>query len=331
MSTALLDIRPAGALTPAPQIPAADRHPAAVYLASLASGSRRTMHQALDICAQIISSGRHDAWSLPWHELRFSHTAAIRTALIERGYAPASCNKALAALRGTLRSAWKLGQISAEEYHRAADTGGVRGTRLLRGRQLEAGELRALFQACAADPRPQGRRDAALLAIGYGAGLRRAELTALDLADCDVDAGTLRVRGKGNKERLAHLNGATIAAIREWLEVRGTEPGPLFCAIDKGGALQPRRASSQLLWVALRKRAQAAGLRATTTPHDLRRSFVGDALDAGVDLATVQQLAGHANVQTTARYDRRGDVAKKQGVAKIHVPFVPGKSAGHCR
>jgi site-specific recombinase XerD len=319
------------ALLPRPQaaleaVPPADRHPAAVYLAQLAPGSRRAMLQALDVCAQIISSGHHNSRTLPWHELRFQHTQAIRSVLAEK-YAPAGANKMLAALRGTLKACWRLGLVSAEDYHRAADLAGVRGSRLLRGRALEAGELRALFQTCANDPRPQGRRDAALIAIGYGAGLRRAELTALDLEDCDLEAGTLRVRGKGNRERIAHINGGTTAALREWLEVRGQDAGALFYAINKGGTIQPTRASSQLLWVALRARAKAAGLRAATSPHDLRRSFVGDALDAGVDLATVQQLAGHANVQTTARYDRRGELAKKAGAARLHVPFVSGNSA----
>ena len=87
---------PTEALTPAPRIPAADQHQALVYVASLGSeASRRTMRQALEVIAQFVSSGRQDVLALPWHELRFQHTQAIRTALIDRGYSPANGDMAL--------------------------------------------------------------------------------------------------------------------------------------------------------------------------------------------------------------------------------------------
>jgi integrase len=323
MSTALLDIRPTEALAPVAPSYAGDRHPALVYIASLSSAaSRRTMRQALDVVAQIVSSGRLDALSLPWHELRFQHTAAIRTALIDRGYSPASCNKALAALRGVFKACWQLDLMNAEEYHRAAALPGVRGERLPRGRALSQGELRALFSACAADPSPAGARDAALLAVSYACGLRRSELVHLDLADYTPETGELRIRvAKGNKQRIAYVQNGAADALGAWLTVRGSEPGPLFAAVNHGGRIIAGRLTSQVPRWACLKRGEEAGV-APFSPHDLRRTFISDLLDAGVDLVTVQRLAGHANVQTTARYDRRSEVAKKQGAAKLHVPYV---------
>jgi site-specific recombinase XerD len=307
-----------GLVTLAPRPP--DRHPATVYLARLAPGSRRTMRAALETIAQLLTGGQATAASLAWGALRYQHTAAVRAVLAER-YAPATANKLLAALRGVLHEAWRLGDLEAEAYQRAADLPAVRGERLPQGRALAMGELRALFQVCQVDRTPAGARDAALLAVLYGSGLRRAEVVALELADYDRDAGALTIRrGKGRKDRLSYVTEGSARALAAWLAVRGPEPGPLLYPVTKGGRLVRRRLTDQaVLWV-LRKRAAEATV-AHFSPHDLRRTFISLLLDAGADLATVQRLAGHANVQTTARYDRRGEAAKRQAVALLHVPY----------
>lgn len=300
--------------------PLADRHPAFTYLASLSLGSRRTMRQSLDVIAGIISAGMLDAQTLPWAALRYTHATAVRSVLAER-YAPSTANKILAALRGVLKEAWRLGLMDAETYRRASDLPGVRGERLPRGRALTTGELRSLFRVCGEDPTPAGARDAAMLAVLYGAGLRRSEVVALDLEDYDLETGALTVRqGKGRKDRLGYASNGAQAALSAWFAVRGGEAGPLFFPIDKGGTIYHRRLTDQAVLVILEKRAGQAGV-AKFSPHDLRRTFISDLLDQGADLATVQQLAGHANVSTTARYDRRGEKAKRKAADLLHVPY----------
>src|SRR5262249_46490865 len=140
----------------------------------------------------------------------------------------------------------------------------------------------------------------ALFALIYQGGLRRSEVVAVDVDDYDVDSGTLRVRcGKGQKERIVYLSGGGRAAVDGWLALRSWAPGPLIVPILKTGRMVLRRLTDQSVFDVACYRAMQAGLK-DLSPHDFRRAFVGDLLDAGADLSTVQRLAGHANVSTTA-------------------------------
>ena len=300
----------------------ADQHPALVYLASLAPGSRRTMRQALDVMAGILTAQQFDHLSLPWGALRFQHVQAVRSALMER-YSAATANKMLSALRQTLRMAWRLGYLSAEEYERVADIQPVSGEKpdAAAGRALSFGEWVALFAICAADAGPAGVRDAALIALLKVCGLRRAEVAALRFEDYDQTMGTLRVRGKRNKTRSVPIEDSGAKdALADWLYLRGDWEGSLFVRIRKGNNITRQALTDQGIYHILNTRSQAART-AKFTPHDLRRTFAGDLLDAGADLATVQKLMGHSNANTTAGYDRRGEQAKRSAVKKLHVPY----------
>ncbi|WP_146134171.1 hypothetical protein [Chlorogloea sp. CCALA 695] len=119
-----------------------------VYLSQLSVSSRRTMRGALKTIAQIVSGGELDAVSFPWAELRYQHTQAIYTRLSEK-YAFSNANKMMAGLSRVLEEAWKLGQMSAEDYHRAITIERKTGQRLLKSRALSIGEVQALFHVCA--------------------------------------------------------------------------------------------------------------------------------------------------------------------------------------
>jgi site-specific recombinase XerD len=294
-----------------------DRTPAMVYVARLAPGSRRTMAQALNTIAEILSCyGRETAVTLPWHELDYQHTAALRSELAAR-YAPATANKMLSALRGVLTEAWRLGLMNAEQCRRACDVKAVRGKRTPKGRALIHDELSRLFESCDRDATPSGIRDAALLAVLYSAGLRRAEAVGLDLADYSRAGAALRVHaGKGNKGRVAYLNDAATGRLDIYVQLRGDWPGPLFVGIRRGGHMSHERLSDQAVRYILLRRCEQAGVP-PASPHDLRRTFASDMLDAGVDISTVQQLMGHASPNTTAAYDRRGDATKRSAVQKL--------------
>lgn len=229
-------------------------------------------------------------------------------------------NKLLAALRGTLKAAWRLGLMSAEDYQRAADLPPVRTHTLPAGRYVTRGELAALLAACN-DGTKAGVRDAAIIALLYACGLRRAELVQLNVEDYNRHDATLRVRGKGNKWRLVPVAAGAVQALEAWLSLRGDKPGPMFYSIRRGGHMSNQGITTQAVYNILKHRAEMANVQ-TLSPHDLRRSFVSDLLDAGADVAVVQRLAGHAQVTTTARYDRRPEAAMRKAVDLLHVPYA---------
>jgi site-specific recombinase XerD len=279
------------------------------------------MSEALNTIAGILTTGRANAETCPWPAFRYQHTALTRAALMER-YKPSTANKMLAALRGVLKESWRLGYMTAEDYHRATDVHTIKAQTLPRGRALASGEVSALMGVCMGDASPAGIRDAALIAILYGAGLRRSESVGLDLSDYNIETGELVIRGaKGRKDRLAYATNGSADALKDWLGVRSGESGPLFCNINKGGKINIHRMTDQAVLHILKKRANEAGV-ASFSPHDLRRSFISDLLDAGADISTAQQLAGHSNVQTTARYDRRGEATKRKAAELLHVPYL---------
>jgi site-specific recombinase XerD len=310
--------------------PPSDRHPACVYIASLGVRSRRVITSDLDVIAGLLTGARWDekgklqggrccAYLLEWGALRYQHVAAVRALLAEH-YAHTTANRMLSSLRGVLKAAWRLGEMPTEEYQRTVDIAPVKGESLPRGRAINPGELRALFDACRRDTSAAGRRDAALFAVLYGAGLRRAEVVELDVADYDRESGALTVRhGKGNKARIGYATNGSKTALEAWLQVRGDNPGPLFFPVLKSGRIVERRLNNQTVLDVLLKRAKHAGVK-NVSPHDFRRTFISDLLDLTADIVTVQKLAGHANVTTTARYDRRGEDTKRKAAEMLHVP-----------
>lgn len=275
------------------------------------------MRNALRTIAQLMDSTA-DGMTFPFHKLGHAHMVAIRSRLAEQ-YAPATSNRMLAALRGTMKAAFQLGLISADHRERVCSISPVRGSRVEKGRALSQAELRALFEACNTET-PGDARNAALVGILYGCGLRRGETVALDIEHFDATTGRLTVKGKGNKERHVFVNKGSRDALYAWLAHRGDQAGALFLPVNKGGRVLHRRMTDQAvaeLVVRLAKKANVSSF----SPHDLRRSMISDMLDAGADIVAVQALAGHSSPAITAKYDRRGERARRKAAELINVPF----------
>jgi integrase/recombinase XerD len=164
-------------------------------------------------------------------------------------------------------------------------------------------DVEALLEASGADETPRAVRDRALLELLYGCGARISEAVGLDVDELDLTDGTVRLVGKGNKERIVPLGSYARTAIEAYL-VRSR---PELVAAGKGSPalfLNARggRLSRQSAWTVLRAAAVRAGISREISPHTLRHSFATHLLDGGADVRVVQELLGHASVTTTQVY-----------------------------
>ena len=298
---------------------ALDERPAVVYCAGLSKSSQRVQWSALCLAAVVLTAGACDPSTLPWWELKRQHVNALRAWLADNR-SVATANRVLTAVKCTLKECWRLERMTVEAYHRAIDVKAVAGSgeAAAAGRQITDGEKVALLAGCRADPSPKGVRDGVVLGLALYAGLRRDEIAGLTLADYDAGVNVAHVVGKGRKRRAVPLTAGLVVALGEWISQRGSWDGPLLCRVRKGGEILPYAISGAAVYDVFAERAAAVGVR-SCTPHDGRRSFVGDLLDAGVDTVTVQRLAGHSDPKTTAGYDRRPERVKVEAVGRLHM------------
>lgn len=299
---------------------------AALHVAGIAKASRASVRASFNRAGLALMGHEVDGLSVPWHTRPASTLRQMRDTLAEDvtegTYAPSTANASLAAIRGALRAAWIGGDLDRDKLDRArVALKKIKGNSAP-GRALTLDQVRRMFEAAAKAPRETTRaRDAVILALLMGAGLRRAELSGLDISALDTEGWTLTVRGKGNRVRVAHLTNGTRDAVSAWIDVRGTEPGPLVRGVTKGGVVRDGGMSGTAIAARVRRLAHLAHVP-EVGPHALRRTFGTGLLAAGNDLAVVSRLMGHADVSTTAIYDRRGEEAERAALDTLAVPYV---------
>jgi integrase/recombinase XerC len=229
-----------------------------------------------------------------------------------RGLAKSSIARKLAAVRSCFRFLTRRGALPANPARH------VRTPRL--GRRLPSflpkDESKDLLDTTFEDT-DAGRRDRALLELLYACGLRVAECCGLDLEDVDRRHGTVRVLGKGNRERMIPVGDAALAALDDYLGGRGAYLGGRGANLGGGGAnlagrgaaagplfRNPRgeRLTTRSVHRIVGRRARAAGIARRVTPHTLRHTFATHLLDGGADLRMIQELLGHSRLSTTQRY-----------------------------
>jgi integrase/recombinase XerC len=235
-------------------------------------------------------------------------------ALHEAGYAKTTISRRLA----SLRSFFRFGQ--REGWTRANPAKPLRNPRKARSLPhfLSSEDIARLLSAPAAGE-PLGLRDRAILEVLYSAGLRVSELAGLNVSDLDFAGGTLRVRGKGRRERIAPVGSFAARAVKDWLAVRrvsarekSAADAPVF--VNKFG----RRLTTRSIGRMLEKHLAATGLDRRTTPHTLRHSFATHLLDRGADIRSVQELLGHKSLVTTQIYTHVSTAGLRAAYERAH-------------
>lgn len=229
-----------------------------------------------------------------------------------RGLGPRSMSRALSAVKSF--HAW-LAEAQGIEAPAVTATRGPRVKPRL-PRPVAPDAARALIAAVAAQSLEPwiAARDVAVVTLLYGGGLRISEALGLRQADAPLPA-SLRIRGKGGRERMVPVLPAVRAAVEHYRDLCPFEPGaqaPLFLG-QRGGALNPR-----LVQKAMAAARMQLGLPATATPHALRHSFATHLLEAGGDLRTIQELLGHASLATTQVYTGVDQVRLMEAYAAAH-------------
>ena len=283
-------------------------NPAQAYVDSLQSKlSQVTMTSLLNNISRIL--GFQNLLYCPWGMLNKRAVEYVIRKLREKSLSPSTINLYLNAMRQTAEYASDLEIMEPAELRRIKRIKQERGFRCSHGREVTSCELKKLILTCMSTPQTnKDMRDAAIICIMRGCGLRRSEVVGLQIGSFDPSTRTLSVVGKGNKERRLRVPKKVFPFIERWIEYRlkthAFNEDPLFCGVHRSGGLINRDLTSKGIEKILKTRIKSAGVD-DFSPHDLRRTFCTGLLSSGVDMSDVQKLMGHSDMKTTQRYDMR--------------------------
>ncbi|MES2179806.1 MAG: tyrosine-type recombinase/integrase [Gemmatimonadota bacterium] len=237
------------------------------------------------------------AETFAWHELRYDDVRAIPARLRDEGLSSKTINKLLSALRGVLETAWRLGTIPDEEYRKIIIKNEA-GKGEPAGHALQPAELDRIEVIL----RETSLREAAIIAVLVGAGLRRIEVARLRREDYDPTTGRLSAFGKGNKRRSVPVGTRWRPFIDAWWKTLAPDASMFETA--------ERQVSYIVAGFYIKHGLQKF------TPHDFRRTFATHICKVS-DIAVAQRLLGHENIQTTTIYDKRGEDVEDEAVKNL--------------
>lgn len=241
-----------------------------------------------------------------------------------------TANLYLAAFKGVAKEAYQLRQINESEYLRIKDVTSYKTAGHDRdGLKIKANDVVNVINECAYQGSNIGVRDAAIIALLYGAGLRRSEVQKLKVSDISWADKELRFWGKGTKKRVVPMLPKVTEILTLWLGVRGEATndtdGALLVGVSKSDRLLVRyddnglvnRVGYNVIYDTIRRRFQSDPDIPNFGPHELRAVFGTSLLDEGVPINTVADLMGHENMQTTRIYDGNKKRRMHDGILKL--------------
>ncbi|WP_443743348.1 tyrosine-type recombinase/integrase [Sutterella sp.] len=317
---------------------------AALYLNTLGSKtSVSTVRSKLNQFARFFNYPGYD--DCDWHLMRYENVLAFISHLkaMDPPIETTTINGYLCAIKGVAQSAWNLNQITDHDLMRIKAIKQLRVSRKIAGKALTQTESSVMLSKVDGDSSLE-IRDRAILMLLLGCGLRRAEITGIQMQNVFLLESRIRLIGKGNKERDIFMNPTVQSNVEAWIHARrdlitqwnqknrwkdgnagNGDGGYLFGRFTRGyGYLVINRPMNPCTVASIvekyRDQGQStvAGLKEVTT-HDLRRTFATRLLDKGVDIATVKNLMGHSNIATTTLYDRRGEDAMRKAANLVDI------------
>jgi integrase/recombinase XerD len=234
-----------------------------------------------------------------WSEVKKDHLVAYILSLkADREYASTTVARKVAAIKSFFHF------LVAEGFIRDDPTATLDSPRVKKylPRAISQEDVEKLLEAPGQSTEPRALRDRAILELLYATGMRVSELVALNEGDVDLPSASVRVIGKGDKERVIPIYDRAVQAIEAYVSkgrvrlLRDPEKKALF--LNQRG----ERLTRQGLWLIVKGYVKVAGLKVPVTPHTLRHSFATHMLRGGADLRNVQELLGHANIATTQVY-----------------------------
>lgn len=292
------------------------KNPALLYLFSLDSEvTRRNSHYTLNRLCKILDP-ESDYNSFDWSSLNYQIVLTLRKKLVDDNFNKGSINTYISVIKGVCRECYSLGLMTYEANNKIQCIKRIKNQRFPSGRSLTPKEISNIIDKCFQQKTTTGIRNAAIVAIAYGAGLRALEIAGLKLNQLQNNG--IRIVGKGNKERFNPLNPKTIDLLNPWLDIHPRTSEYMFLFLKKCGTPTNRKLSPMGVSDTFKRLRNSINHKSFTS-HDLRRSYATNLLGSGVDVITVQKLMGHTNLETTLRYDYRGDEAKEAAIKRLPI------------